>query len=117
MCQAPHWESKATSCANIIVNDASIRESEKEKNLGEFITIYANPKTTIEDRKRKGYGILSEITAILNDVPLGSKRFEMGMTLKQAWLINGTLYNSEVWCAFSKADIEVVEVLDPICLV
>ena len=36
----------------------------------------------------------------------------MGMTLRQAWCINGTLYNSEVWCAFSKADIEVLEVLD-----
>ena len=34
------------------------------------------------------------------------------MTLRQAWFINGTLYNSEVWCAFSKADIEVLEVLD-----
>ena len=89
-----------------------MKESEKEKYLGDFITKYANPKATIEERKRKGCGILSEITALLNDIPLGSKRFEMGMTLRQAWFINGTLYNSEVWCAFSKADIEVLEVLD-----
>ena len=36
----------------------------------------------------------------------------MGMPLRQAWFVNGTFYNSEVWCAFSKADIEVLEVLD-----
>ena len=34
------------------------------------------------------------------------------MPLRQAWCVNGTFYNSEVWCAFSKADIEVLEVLD-----
>ena len=67
----------------------------------DIVTKYANLKATIEERKTKGYGILSEITAILNDIPLGSKLFEMGMTLRQAWFINGTLYNSEVWCAFS----------------
>ena len=36
----------------------------------------------------------------------------MGMTLRQAWFINGTLYNSEVWCSFSDRDIEVLNVLD-----
>ena len=94
------------------VQTLNIRQSEKEKYLGDIFTKLANPKETIEDRKRKGFGILAGITAILNDVPLGSKRFEMGMTLRQAWFINRTLYNSKVWCAFTKSDIEVLEVLD-----
>ena len=36
----------------------------------------------------------------------------MGMTLRQSWFINGTLFNSEVWSAFSENDIKVLNVLD-----
>ena len=50
--------------------------------------------------------------AILQDIPLGVRRYEMGLTLRQAWFLNGTLYNSEVWCALSKSDLNVLEVLD-----
>ena len=39
--------------AKISVNNTNIRESEKEKYLGDFVTKYANPKATIEERKRK----------------------------------------------------------------
>ena len=53
---------------------------------------------------------------ICMDVPLGSQRLEIGLTLRQAWFINGTLFNSEVWCAFSESDLKVLEVLDsPTC--
>ena len=62
--------------------------------------------------EKKGYGILSEMRAILQDIPLGVRRYEMGLTLRQAWFLNGTLYNSEVWCALSKSDLNVLEVLD-----
>ena len=89
-----------------------IKELYKEKNLGDYLTHHANPKATIGDRKNKGYGILLEMCAILGDIPLGERRFEMGMTLRQAWFINGTLFNSEVWCGFSDADIKVLTVLD-----
>ena len=52
------------------------------------------------------------MSVILNDIPLGERRFEMGMILRQTWFINGTLYNSEVWGSFSDCDIEVLNVLD-----
>ena len=50
--------------------------------------------------------------AILEDIPLGSKRLEIGLTLRDAWFVNGTLYNSEVWCSYSEKDLEVLNVLD-----
>ena len=92
---------------NLKVHNDRMEDSVIEKYLGDIVDKTGQIRATIEDRKRKGFGILAEITAILNDVPLGSKRFEMGMTLRPAWFINGTLYNSEVWCAFSKTDIDV----------
>ena len=77
-----------------------------------YLTQHANPKATIDNRKNKGDGILSEMFDIFGDIPLGERRFEMVMTLGQAWFINGTLFNIEVWCSFSDADIEVLNVLD-----
>ena len=46
-------KSKSTCCATISVNNTSMKESEKEKHLGDFITKYANPKATIEEKKKK----------------------------------------------------------------
>ena len=34
------------------------------------------------------------------------------MTLRESWFLNGTLYNSEVWCSYNKSDLKVLEVLD-----
>ena len=105
-------KSKCKYCPKISVNKEPIKDSEKEKYLGDYLTSLANPKATILDRKTKGYGILSEMSAILQDIPLGVKRYEIGLTLRQAWFLNGTLFNSEAWCAYSNSDLEVLKVLD-----
>ena len=80
--------------------------------MGDYLTKYASPAATMIDRKSKGYGVLGEIKAILNDIPLGSRRVEIGLTLREAWFLNGTLYNSEVWCNYNKSDLTDLEVLD-----
>ena len=103
---------KCEDCPKISVNGKHIKESDNEKYLGDYITKYANPKLTIQDRKRKGYGILSEISAILDDIPLGVKRCEIGLTLRQAWFINGCLYNSEVWHSVNNSDLKCLEIID-----
>ena len=103
---------KCDQCPKIQVNGANIKETQKEKYLGDFITNNANPKATIQDRKRKGYGILSELKAILTEIPLGPKRCEIGLTLRQAWFINGCLFNSEVWYSLNKSDLRDLEILD-----
>ena len=77
------------------------------------MTTYANPQATIEDRRKKnGNGIPSKMHAILHDIPLGSKRLEIGFTLREPWLVNRTLFNSEVWSAYTDNDIKVLVLLD-----
>ena len=49
------------------------------------------------ERRAKAYAIFAEIRAILEDVPLGKYRVEVGLQLRQAMFINGVLFNSEVW--------------------
>lgn len=105
-------KTRCDQCMNIKVNKEPIRESHKEKYLGDYMTKNANPKDTIQDRKQKGYGILSKMRAILEDIPLGSERFKIGCNLRESWFINGTLFNSEIWNAFNENDIKMLQVLD-----
>ena len=67
---------------------------------------------TIEDRVAKGYGIVSEISAILSEIPLGVYRVEMGLKLRQAMFLNGALFNSEAWHSVADKDIEELEKVD-----
>ena len=103
---------KCDQCAKICVNEKPIKESQKEKYLGDYLTKYANPLETLQDRKCKGYGILGELRALLNDIPLGSRRLETGLTLRESWFLNGTLYNSEVWCNYNESNLKQLGILD-----
>ena len=105
-------KNSCNSCPDILIDNKQIKDSEKEKYLGDYLTKFANPLATMESRRQKGEGILANIRAMLEDVPLGNKRLEIGLTLREAWFINGTLYNSEVWCSYKTEDLKVLEVLD-----
>ena len=111
MCQYS-WKGKCEQWLSIAVNGNHIKELQKNKYLGDYITKNANPKATIEDRKNKAMGNLSKMHAILYDIPLGSKCLEIGLTLRTAWFVIGTLFNSEVWNAFTNNFIKVLELLD-----
>ena len=77
-----------------MIYEKTVKNSEKEKYLEEYLTKFANPLATMESRNQKGEGILSDFRAILEDVPLGKRRLEIGITLREACFINRTLYNS-----------------------
>ena len=52
---------------------------------------------TVSERVKKGYAITAQILAFLNDLPLGNLRVEVELALRQAWFVNGILFNCEVW--------------------
>ena len=99
-------------CPEIYVTGQAFNKSEKEKCLGDYLTKYANPIATIGDRQQKSHVILSNMRAILEDIPLGSKRLEIGITLRETWFITGTLYNSKLWCSYTKNKLKALNVLD-----
>jgi hypothetical protein len=55
---------------------------------------------------------VAEILSILDEIPLGSKRIEVGMMLREAMLINGILFNSEAWHGVTRKDVKELERLD-----
>ena len=91
-------------CPQLFVQNQEMKQSVQEKYLGDMLHQNGKQHATIVDRISKGYGILANITAILTDIPLGNKRVEIGLDLRQALWINGVLHNSEVWQELTEQD-------------
>ena len=83
-CSRIHIGKQKNECKDIKVHESKMKNSSQEKYLGDFIDKSGRLKATIEDRISKGYGILSEIKAIINEIPLGSHKLEIGLQLRQA---------------------------------
>ena len=57
------------------------KNSNQEKNLGDIVVNNGKIQKTIEDRYSKGFGFVSQILAILSEVPLGKFKIQMGLHL------------------------------------
>ena len=75
------------------------------KYIGDMLHENGKPKSTIMKRVNRGWAIAGQIFALLKDLPVGHYRVQIGLELQQAWLINGTLFNSEVWHSVNDSDI------------
>ena len=64
----------------------------------------------------EGFGIVNEIIAILDEIPLGRYKMEIGLKLRQAMLLNGILYNCEAWHNVSEVEIRILETVDEFLL-
>jgi hypothetical protein len=94
------------------VHDSEMKESSEKKYLGDLINTSGTIRKTVEERRNKGYGIVSEIIAILEEIPLGKYKHEIGLKLRQAMLLNGILYNSEAWHSVTETEIRMLETVD-----
>ena len=80
--------------------------------FSKFQTKSGKIRPNIEARKAKGFGIISNIMAIVNEVPLGHWKTEAGLKLRQAMLVNGCLFNSEAWHGVTQNNIVILEKVD-----
>ena len=103
-------------CPVLKVHNNEMKKSSSEKYLGDIINDKGTLDDTIRDRKLKGYSYLSEIRALLSDMPFGHRRIEIGLMLRDAMFANGILCNSEVWHSIKEKHIEELQVLDRMLL-
>ena len=66
-CARIHIGRKAdkSECAPVKVHKGNMKDSDKDKYLGDFITKEANSNATLDARKSRAYAILAEIRAFL----------------------------------------------------
>ena len=76
------------NCPDIKVHEEKMNEAESEKYLGDVIDKSGSIQATINHRKVKGDGIVTEIISILNEIPLGEHKVEIGLKLREAMLKN-----------------------------
>ena len=67
---------------------------------------------TIQQRTFKGYAYISEIRALLSDMPFRHRRVQVGLMLRDAMFVSGILLNLEVWHSMTKEHIEQLEIMD-----
>ena len=48
----------------------------------------------------------------MRDIPLGKRRTQVGLILRQAWFLNGCLFNSEVWTGTNETDLKELNIID-----
>ena len=76
-----HGGKKCENCPTLLVHNEVMKDSEQEKYLGEIIHENGKQHATIVGRLSTGYGILSNITALIDHIPLGHRRAEIGLQL------------------------------------
>ena len=89
-----------------------MKKLKSEKYIGDFISDTGKINETIEERKRKAFGIVSDIIAILEEVPFGPHYIEAGLEMRNRMLINGILTNSEIWYGAKDKLLENLEQVD-----
>ena len=92
-----HVGRKCGECEKLFVHGEHMKQEHEVKYLGDIVSESGKPKSTICQRISRGYAIVSKIFALLGDLPVGNLRVQIGLALRPAWLINGILFNSEVW--------------------
>ena len=83
-----------------------MQESKSTKYLGNILTSKGGVRETIEDRRNKGWGKVSQILGVLGEVDFGQHRIVVGLLLRKAILTSGLLYSAEAWSDVSEADIK-----------
>ena len=111
-CSKIHIGKGNPTCPQLKVHEEKMKESKQEKYMGDQLHSSGKIKATIDDRTAKGYGIVSDILAILDEIPLGTYRLDIGLKLRQAKFINGILFNSEGWHGITDDDVRVLEKVD-----
>ena len=111
-CKKIHIGKVNNICPTLKVHDEDMKNSDSETYLGDIISNTGKVRPNIQSRREKGFGLASEILSILSEIPLGKFRVEIALILRQAMLINGMLYSSEVWSDVKDSDIELLEDVD-----
>ena len=85
---------------------------QEDTYLGDIIRADGKNSSTIKDRVGKGMGKISDIMNILDTISFGVFYFRIFIQLREAFFVNGTTTNAEVWYGLNDSDIQELDALD-----
>ena len=111
-CSRIHIGKGHDNCPKLKVHEHDMQEAQKEKYLGDIVDENGKIEATIDNRKKRGQGAIIEIQAILDEIPFGNHKIEVGLKLRESMFLNGILFNSEAWHGLTSANVAALEKLD-----
>ena len=100
------------SCPELKIHKTHMKKTSCAKYLGNYISSNGGISDTIEDRRNKGWGKISTIMGILEEVTFGSHRLEVGLMLRKSILVNSMLFSAEAWSGVTEKHLRRLEVVD-----
>ena len=89
-----------------------ITESSNEKYWGQIISSDGTNVANVTNRSHKGAGMTGTIESIMKNVPGGIYHFEIGVILRNAYLISSMLSCSETWYNITESELRKLEQID-----
>ena len=105
-------KNESKDCSKLHVHGEVMGDIEKTKYLGDIVDTSGKIEETVSERVSKGYGMIAQIISILEEIPLGKHKTEVGLILRNAMLHGCMLFNSEVWHGLLQRHIRALEVVD-----
>jgi hypothetical protein len=101
-----------SKCYDQKVHGRKMHQVDSTKYLGDIIHKSAKGATNIAARRVKAVASFSVFRAILEDIPLGKYRTEIGLELRRALFLNSVLFNCETWHGLKETDITEIKLID-----
>ena len=111
-CCVLHVGKMKGKCNDLKIHGEKMHVVDSTKYLGDIIHRSTKVTTNIGDRRVKAVASFAIIRAILQDIPLGVYRTEIGLELRQALFLNSVLYNCETWHGLKVTDIAEIKLID-----
>ena len=112
-CKHIHIAKKKTeSLINLKVHNQKMKKSESCSYLGDRLSSDGTLDLTIEERRQKGVGLVTQITGMVNQLSFGNFYFKIAFMFRNCMYVNGILTNSEIWYNLSKKNQDILQAGD-----
>ena len=92
--------------------EINLSKTDAEKYLGDIICKDGKNLKNIKERKSKGFGIVQQISSILENIFFGPYEIEISLILRKSLLLNSILTNSEAWYGLKDEEVIHFEQID-----
>ena len=106
------WVKNDITIPKLKIHDTKMTNSSREKYLGDILSTDCKIDETINDRYKKGIGMVNQIMCILKEISFGPYFFEMAFLFRSSMLLNGILFSSEALIGISEKHIKLLEDCD-----
>ena len=95
-------------CPQLKIHGYNMERVQEDTYLGDIIRSDGKNCTNLKDRVGTGMGKIRDIMNILETVSFGVFYFQIFVLLREAFYVNGTITNAEVWYGLKDDDLQEV---------